>query len=885
MDYIIKYINDNISERLTLKSVAQYAGYSTWHFCEKFKAYTGTTFIEYLRSRRMQAAVNALLRGYRITDIAMDYGYESVNGFEKAFLKKFGCSPRDYLDDANYYQEKYEKRRSEMFRLTDRCHILRENIISQQYKEDSIIGQYSYHYWKGFLSIPKEKRNNCSVSAAGLRSMIQNHLPVVFEGELIVGYNYGNDALLHNERELLRTIQADPKKARRYLSRGKLSNEQIDELFGFAADPECRWPYKQVQFEVEPDKHERELIEEMAAMGYCCVDTHSILGYDRVLQFGFRGILHQIQTDREKKGSLTPVQKAFYDGAEKVCEACCQLGKRYEDAVGLLIDTCDDPQRKAELLEMQAVCANVPENPASGFWEAVQSLWFAHIVNTWEDGVNANSFGRLDQILYPYYQKDIESGKITKEFAFELLCCLWLKLYRDYDVQQSTVGGCGRDGNCAVNDLSYMMLDATEMLDFVRCLSVRYSQNTPKAFLRRAFEVVRHVQKGIPFFFNDDVIIEALCRRGITREDAREYAMIGCVETCIPGKANPHAVSARCNVLKALEYALSNGYSMINPSLMPGVKTGEPKNFKTFDSLKRAVFDQIKRLIDVAAMMTNREIPVRAIEWPQLYKSILTEGCMESGRSISNGGAKYDYYQMMLLGIPNLADSLAAIRKLVYGERKYTLEQLIWHLKNNYPDETVRLDFLNKVPKFGNGNPEVDLLAAEIMDFCCDYIETKKSALGQGFHPQPFTFLWMLDHGVQTAATPDGRRKGETLAYSISPMQGRDENGITSLFNSLSSLPTKKAPGTTSAIVEVDPYLFIDRNLDMLLDMFLVASKKGLCNVQFNTIDRDTLIDAQLHPESHKNLAVRVSGFSERFILLNKELQDHIISRTKHKVV
>ena len=239
----------------------------------------------------------------------------------------------------------------------------------------------------------------------------------------------------------------------------------------------------------------------------------------------------------------------------------------------------------------------------------------------------------------------------------------------------------------------------------------------------------------------------------------------------------------------------------------------------------------------------------------------------------------------MLCGIPNLADSLIAIKKLVFEEARYTMKQVVDAMKNNYPDEAMRLDFLNKAPKFGNDIPEVDSLAAEIMDYCCERLEHYSKVFGQDFHAQPFTFLDMILHGSNTAASPDGRRADEPIAYSASPMQGRDFNGFTALINSLCALPTKRTPGTTSAIVEVDPKLFTDSNLDFFTDIMLTAAEHGLSNVQFNTVDAETLLDAQKHPERYNNLAVRVSGFSQRFNLLDKSLQDHIIARTKHATV
>ncbi|MDD6995184.1 MAG: pyruvate formate lyase family protein [Candidatus Borkfalkiaceae bacterium] len=482
--------------------------------------------------------------------------------------------------------------------------------------------------------------------------------------------------------------------------------------------------------------------------------------------------------------------------------------------------------------------------------------------------------------FYPYYKKDIDEGRIGKDEAFELICCLWLKLYRDYDVQQSCVGGTNPDGTSAVNELSYMMLDATERLDFIRCLSVRFSQATEKDFLKRALEVVGHVQKGIPFFFNDDVMIPALLSKGIAEEDAYNYTQLGCVETVIPGKSNPHAVTGETNFLKAMEYTLGNGRSLAYPEFSPGVCTGEIELFTTYQSFYDAVIKQADKILDVTCSQVKKYCD--ACIAPKAYKSLLTEGCLESGRDFNEKGAIYDYYQIMLGGIPNLADSLLVIKKFVYEEKKYTLREIKDILESNFADESVRMEFINKVSKFGNDIDEVDQIAVDLVNHACDELEKLEKKYGRSFHAQPFTFLWMIDHGKTSAASPDGRRKGEPIAYSVSPMQGRDFNGLTAVLNSIAKFPTKRTPGTTSAIVEVDPKLFTDRNIGALADILIASGKKGLSNVQFNTVDAETLIDAKRHPEKYNNLAVRVSGFSQKFNLLGADLQDHIIGRTKH---
>ena len=291
---------------------------------------------------------------------------------------------------------------------------------------------------------------------------------------------------------------------------------------------------------------------------------------------------------------------------------------------------------------------------------------------------------------------------------------------------------------------------------------------------------------------------------------------------------------------------------------------------------------QIRRLLDLSCGKVRRLRDLSVKTAPRPYKSLLTEGCVESGRDFNDAGAKYDYYQIMLCGIPNLADSLAVIRKYVYEDKTYTLGELKAILETNYPDEAVRAEFINKVPKYGNDDDSVDSIAADVTLYSCRVLDELSEKYALSFHAQPFTYLWMIDHGNHSAASPDGRRAGEPIAYSCSAMQGRDFNGLTAIFNSISKLPSDRAPGTTSAIVEADPKLFCDENIDILTDIFIAASKNGLCNVQFNITDAETLIDAQKHPERHNNLAVRVSGFSQKFNLLSPELQNHIIGRTKH---
>ncbi len=863
---VLKYIHDHIDQPLSAAEAAARFGYSKWYFCRKFHAYTGRTFVDYVRHYRIQLAAIDILQGKKITDVALDYGYETVGGFNKAFLIEYGCLPREYRKIAVEQQLYYERRRTDMYALSDRCSILRDEAVNQK----SFMKKYCLQRCVyGALAADQAgaEVGRSERLAAEIAGTLKKFRPFIASGELLVGYNLG-------DAQWDMTACTDTVEGGNLIKENGISDEDAARYFELRAQakggnwispeltPEERWTND------GPDG-------ERAAIGRCMDSNHSVIGYERVLKLGFEGLLEEVQAWARKNGA-----NALYRSMEVICRAACLMGERYADEAERLKGNAEYNDQDLEKI-IQA-CRQVPRRPARTFFEAAQALVFAHIINTWEDGINANSLGRLDQILYPYYQRDIEQGLLTREEAHEIICCLWIKFYRDYDVQQSCVGGTDAQGRSMVNELSYMMLDAVEQLDIVRCLSVRFSQKTEKEFLKRALEVVGHVQKGVPFFFNDDVMIPALISHGINPQDAYDYTQIGCVETVIPGKSNPHAVSGDVNLLKALEYTLGNGMSLMNPDRMPGVATGETEDFATYEALYEAVLVQMEHLLDLSCSKIRKFRDTSVYNSPRPYKSLLTQGCLESGRDFNDAGAVYDYYQVMLGGVPNLADSLAVIKKFVYDEQKYTLRQIKDILEADFPDESVRQEFINNAPKFGNDIDEVDDIAVDLVDKACDMLETLSRKYGLAFHAQPFTYLWMIDHGHHSAASPDGRHKGEIIAYSVSPMQGWDFNGLTALLNSISKFPTKRTPGTTSAIVEIDPKLFTDSNIGILTDVLMASGRKGLSNVQFNTIDADTLIDAQRYPEKYSNLAVRVSGFSQKFNLLSPELQNHIIGRTKH---
>jgi len=755
-----------------------------------------------------------------------------------------------------------------MYPFTERCSYLREEAVN---KQNNL--KYHYAHRQVYFTLGCNEAETAGLTyaetvASGMARIINSARPFIGAREILVGTNYGEapfDAIPAEKGERIASLRENG-----------VSESDIERFLEIADKCyDCWWYVPHDQFTQEETWSEKE----RASTSNCQDSNHSVLNYEKVVKLGYEGILKEVEAYEAKNGT-----NPTYRSMKIICKAACNIGERFAKQAEEMLG-CGGEYSDEDLKRIIDVCSRVPRHPAGSFHEAVQAILFAHYINTWEDAINANSLGRLDQILYPYYKADVENGVITKEEAHEIICCLWIKLYRVYDVQQSCVGGTSVDGKSQVNELSYMMLDAMEQLNYIRCVSVRFSEKTEKEFLKRALEVVGHLQNGVPFFFNDDVMIPALVGAGIAPEDAHDYTQIGCVETVIPGKSNPHAITGRTNLLKALEYVLGNGHSLMYPEMKPGVETGELDAFDTFEAFYDALLVQINKMLDLCCSKISKARVTSALKAPRPFKSLLTEGCIESGRDFNNAGALYDFFQIGLMGVPNLTDSLMVIKKFVYDDKKYTLAELKDILVNDFPDESVRREFMNKAPKFGNDIDEVDRIAVDIVNKCCDMLKEIGDKYNMSCHAQPFTYIWMIDHGETSIASPDGRRAGDVLAYSVSPMQGRDNQGLTAVFNSVSKLPTKRTPGTCSAIIEADPKLFNDDNIDTLTDILIASGKKGLSNVQFNIANADTLIEAKKYPEKYNNLAVRVSGFSQRFIWLGEKMQDHIIARTKHTAI
>ncbi len=631
------------------------------------------------------------------------------------------------------------------------------------------------------------------------------------------------------------------------------------------------------------DAYHQKNLEILLARGW--MENHSIRDFAKLVKIGFSGLKKEVRNELSGLDIASPEyaeKENFLTAVSLVCDAGILLGKRYAELAREMAGKADNPEEKRRLSMMAETCEKVPGNGAQTFREAVQALWFGHIMTCAEDGINANSIGRLDQILYPYYEKDLASGRITRQEALELMEELACKLYLDYDVQAITLGGVDRNGKCAVNELSYIILEATENFGLIRDLSVRINDDTPEEFIDACSRLIVR-GGGIPFIFNDDSFIKALTDRGISPEDATDYAPIGCVELTIPGKANPHAVSGWFNSTKCLELALFNGVDH-RSGCQFGPKTGELSTFKSFDELYKAYCAQVKFFADRMVYRCNAGELKQRDFGPMPCWSLLTDDCIKRGKDITNGGPLYNYHSICFLGAPDTADSLFAMKKCLFEEKNVDPETLLEALRNDFSGFEILQKQLRKLPKYGNDISEVDLLTKQVCDDFISLMDTMRSPLDGRYFVHLFTFILNLSFGRAVGAMPDGRNAETPLAYSLSAHQGRDEKGLTAMLNSLAKQPHDKAAGGSAAIIDINPSLLQGSGKEKLMSNIIrTGLKMGIGQMQWNITTVEQLEKARKDPDRYGNTPVRVAGYSQMFKLITPELQDHIIARTKHQ--
>lgn len=673
---------------------------------------------------------------------------------------------------------------------------------------------------------------------------------------------------------------------------------------------------------------------------------HITVKYWDVLNLGLEAVIARAEKDLKEMcvGKADACKRrVFYEAVIRSCKAVIAYANRYADLADEMAAKTFDQTRKQELKTIAANCRRVPEKPAENFWQACQSFWFIQQVLQIESSGHSISPGRFDQYMYPFYEKDLKVGTVTRESAQELLDCVWIKLndinkcrdaasakgFAGYSLFQNLiVGGQNKDGVDVTNDLSSMCIEASLHTHLpMPSLSIRVWNGTPHKIMVKAVELTR-TGIGLPAYYNDEVIIPSLMSRGIPLEDAREYNIIGCVEPQVPGKTDGWHDAAFFNMLRPLELTFTNGWE---DGELVTAETGNIAEFDTFDKL----YDAYKKQMNVAiALMVNA---INAIDYahgqrsPLPFESCLTDGCFESGLCVEEGGAIYNFTGPQGFGIANVTDALWAIKKLVYDEKKYTLQDFKNAMQDNFgkgltaldyehivkavcsnlkvdgkeitPDvvKTVydsavasknlskdRLEFYEKMlddidnlVKYGNDDDDVDAFARDVAYTYTKPLETYKNPRGGMFQAGLYPVSANVPLGAQSGATPDGRLSGTPIADGVGPAQGRDKLGPTAAANSVAKLDHFIASNGTLYNQKFHPSALagakgIDDFIAYLRTYF---ARKGM-HVQFNVVSRETLLDAQEHPEKYKALVVRVAGYSALFTTLSRSLQDDIISRT-----
>ncbi len=693
------------------------------------------------------------------------------------------------------------------------------------------------------------------------RSVLENHLPVwIIDGELIAGGHF-NTAL---SKCLTKQESAD------WESLEKAFLEKVKKLDATGA-------------------------------GNCgATPGHLIPDYPMVLERGFAAIADELTVKLE---SATEQSHRDLIRAMLECIAGVRaLSNRYAAECERLATNAPDATRAAELRAMAARCSKVPWQPAESFAEALQSFWMTHmLIMAAESYPGAGlSHGRIDQYLYPYYKKDLEAGLITRDSAFEILGSWWVKHNYTYDFQSRignnqginssfgqliTIGGHGPDGEDVSNDMTWLMLDMLEAINTLEPKpNVRIHAKTPRKLLVRLAEMLANAQ-GAPFLLNfDSASIESLRWMGLPEDRLWDYAPVGCLENTLQGDDRSATVDVNMNLAKAVELTLNRGRDTISGKQI-GPRTPDPLAFKSFDELWDAFALQMKALIESMVDAYNLSDDIRARFEPTPYLSIMVGGCADSGRDVTGGGARHRFITIEGIGLATVADSLTALKKIVFDEKRLTMKQVLDALKNNFEtDEITRQILLNKAPKYGNDDADADEMARRVSAYWAELLPQYKSRSTDATYRAGYlSWNYWISYAPRTAATPDGRRKGEPLGNGICPCDGRDTNGPTAVVNSVAKLGLFNIPNGGSHTISISPSLMRDReHIEKFAGLLAAYERAGGTALQVNIIDPETLKRAQQDPSSYRNLLVRVTGYNAYFVTLGKEIQDEIIKRESH---
>ncbi|MBC3253142.1 formate C-acetyltransferase [Serratia fonticola] len=610
---------------------------------------------------------------------------------------------------------------------------------------------------------------------------------------------------------------------------------------------------------------------------------HIIIDYPRLLNNGLDSLLAELQSHADQQPD-----NAFYAAALLLLQASQRHILRYASLARQMAEQCSDETRRTELLRIAEISSHNAHHKPQDFYQACQLFWYMNIILQYESNASSLSLGRFDQYMLPFYQASLNQGQ-DPAFLKELLESLWVKC-NDIVLLRSTssaryfagfptgytilLGGLTETGRSAVNVLSFLCLDAYQNIRLPQPnLGVRVNEFIDRPFLLKTAETIR-LGTGIPQIFNDEVVVPAFLNRGVSLEDARDYAVVGCVELSIPGRTYGLHDIAMFNLLKVMELTLLDNEG--NASL-------------TYPQLLDHIREKIRHYVRLMAEGSNI-CDIGHRDWaPVPLLSSFIDDCLQNGKDITEGGARYNFSGVQGIGIANLSDSLFALKGLVFDQQRLSFDELLATLKANFatPEgEKIRARLINRFDKYGNDIDEVDLISADLLRFYCKEVEQYRNPRGGQFTPGSYTVSAHVPLGAVVGATPDGRYAGEQLADGgLSPMLGQDGQGPTAVLKSVSKLDNYLLSNGTLLNVKFTPStLEGQQGLNKLADFLGAFTKLKLQHVQFNVVNAETLKEAQARPQDFAGLVVRVAGYSAFFVELSKEIQDDIIRRTAHQL-
>jgi len=621
----------------------------------------------------------------------------------------------------------------------------------------------------------------------------------------------------------------------------------------------------------------------------CPMNGHTTINNEKVLQLGLLGIRGGVQ---ERLAALDPLapedtdRRLFYEACLVALEAAMRFAERYAELAEELAARETDPMRAAELEQIARTCRTVPAHPAGTFQEALQSVWFMHWLVAAEHGNSHFCFcpGRTDRYCYPALKSDLESRRLSRQQALELLESFLINYNRwgrFAPPQVMIIGGQHPDGSDATNELTYLCLEACREVRFLHpSLAISYHKGTPDKLLVEAVETLRS-GCGYPCFFNDEVIVPGLLDIGVPREEAVHYIPCSCVEITVAGRCNAWVASGYHNWGKMLELALNDG---VDPATgrQTGPRTGQFTQMMRFDDFKEAVKQQIRHFVEMEVRSYNLLDKLMGEMFPVPLLSCVVEDCLEKGKDYFAGGARYNFIEPEAVGPTNVADSLAAVRRLVFEDGSVTRQELLTALERNFEGcEGLRQRLIHGAPKFGNDEDEVDGLMVELVDLW--YSEVRKHRNHRGGPYLPGFLCWVMHArlGEHVGALPDGRRAGEALAPHLGPSPGRDRHGPTAVINSVAKTDLSKALSGVVLNLKFLPDQLQGDSRERFLALLRTGFEKGIFEVQITLADSQTLRAAQEKPAEYGDLVVRVGGYSACFTALDKTLQDEVIARTE----